>query len=597
MPEIVERSCDTQACERLEQAGIDPILARIYAARGLGTAEDLDVGLSRLLPFAGMRNLERLAAILADAIEQARRILIVGDYDCDGATACAVGVLALRAFGAKVEYLVPNRFDFGYGLTPEIVRIAAQRQPDFLVTVDNGIASVDGVAAANALGMQVLITDHHLPGAQLPEAACIVNPNQAGCEFPSKHLAGVGVMFYAMLALRAELRRRGSFGEREAPNLAELLDLVALGTVADVVRLDRNNRVLVEQGLRRIRVGRCRPGITALLNAAGRNVARATTYDLGFVAGPRINAAGRLDDITLGIECLLAQSTERADELARQLDQLNRDRRGIEKDMQAGALAHLESIEAGEMYGLSVYREDWHQGVIGILAARLRERFHRPVIAFAAGADGELKGSGRSTTGLHLRDALDLLDKRQPGLMLRFGGHAGAAGLSIRAGDFARFRDGFDALLRELLSAADLERRIETDGALAAERATLALAEAIGTTSWGQGFPAPRFHGVFHVLDQRVVGEAHLKLQLAAADESPRTASPVQPPHKPDIATLDASDGRGMRGARRNTLTAMLFRHADPLPARIRAVFALEVNEWKDARTLQLTIDYWEPAH
>lgn len=591
MPEIVERSCDAQACERLRQGGIDPILARVYAARGLGSPEDLDLGLPRLLPLDGMRNLDRLAVILADALAQGKRILIVGDYDCDGATACAVGVLALRAFGAKVEYLVPNRFDFGYGLTPEIVRIAAPRRPDFLITVDNGIASVDGVAAANALGMQVLITDHHLPGAHLPDAACIVNPNQGGCAFPSKHLAGVGVMFYAMLALRGELRRRGAFDRSEPPNLAELLDLVALGTVADVVRLDRNNRVLVEQGLRRIRAGRCRPGITALLKAAGRNLARATTYDLGFVAGPRINAAGRLDDITLGIECLLAQSTARADELARQLDALNRERRGIEARMQAGALAHLESIEGGDWYGLSVYREDWHQGVIGILAARLRERFHRPVIAFAAAGEGELKGSGRSITGLHLRDALDLLDKRQPGLLLRFGGHAGAAGLSIRSENFARFRDGFDALLRELLSAADLERRIETDGALAAEHATLALAEAIGASCWGQGFPAPRFDGVFQVLDQRVVGEAHLKLQLAVDGETANAHSA-----QPAASTADVIDARATRASRRTSLTAMLFRHAEPLPSRIRAVFGLEVNEWNDTRTLQLTIEYWEPA-
>jgi single-stranded-DNA-specific exonuclease len=565
MPEIVERPYPDAAFAALLQTGIDPVLARVFAARGVHAPEQLDIGLARLLPPASMRNLPALAAILADAIERSRRLLIVGDYDCDGATACVVGVLALRAFGADVDYLVPNRFEFGYGLTPEIVRIAATRTPHTLITVDNGIASVEGVAEAARLGMQVLVTDHHLPGERLPEAACIVNPNQPGCGFPSKHLAGVGVMFYAMLALRSELRRRGRV--TDGPNLAALLDLVALGTVADVVHLDHNNRVLVEQGLRRIRAGRCRPGLAALLRSAGRSLERASAYDLGFVAGPRINAAGRLTDMSLGIECLLTEDPVQAAELAGRLDALNRERRGIESDMQDAALAHLERIDPGAACGLALYQAGWHQGVVGILAARLRERFHRPVIAFAAGQDGELRGSGRSIPGLNLRDALDLIDKRHPGLLLRFGGHAAAAGVSVRPADFPRFQSAFDLTLRELLTAEQLEQRVATDGTLGAAETTLQLAQALADIAWGQGFPAPRFHGVFRVRDQRVVGGGHLKLIL------------------------------GQDGARRDTLfDAMLFRHSDLLTEQIRAVYRLDVNEWNGLRSLQLLLDHWEPA-
>jgi single-stranded-DNA-specific exonuclease len=567
MLEIVERAYPEAAFAVLLQAGVDPVLARVFAARGVRGSEQLEIGLARLLPPASMHNLPALATILADAIEQSQRLLIVGDYDCDGATACAVGMLALRACGADVGYLVPNRFEFGYGLTPEIVRIAATRAPHYLITVDNGIASVEGVAEAGRLGMQVLVTDHHLPGERLPAAACIVNPNQPGCGFPSKHLAGVGVMFYAMLELRGELRRRGRFGATQGPNLAALLDLVALGTVADVVPLDHNNRVLVEQGLRRIRSGRCRPGLKALLHSAGRGLERAGAYDLGFVAGPRINAAGRLTDMSLGIECLLTEDAAQAAELARRLDELNRERRSIESDMQDAALAHLERIDPGEAYGLALYEADWHQGVVGILAARIRERFHRPVIAFAAGQDGELRGSGRSIPGLHLRDALDLLDKRHPGLLLRFGGHAAAAGLSIRQADFPRFQSAFDRTLRELLTAEQLEQRLDTDGTLGAREMTLQLAQAIADIAWGQGFPAPRFHGVFRVADQRVVGGGHLKLLLGQ-------------PAGPRAAAYDA----------------MLFRHTDLLPEHIRAVYRLDVNEWNGLRSLQLVLDHWEPA-
>ncbi len=549
----------------LSAAGLDPVLARVLAARGITALAQLDTALSHLLAPERMHNLQRLGKILADAIATQKRLLIVADYDSDGATACAVGLLALREMGAQVDYIVPNRFEFGYGLTPEIVRLAAQRRPDFLITVDNGIASVDGVEEASRLGIQTLITDHHLPGEGLPDATCIVNPNQPGCGFPSKHLAGVGVMFYALLQLRAELRTRGAFSSRPEPNLANLLDLVALGTVADVVRLDDNNRRLVAQGLNRIRAGRSRPGIEALLRVAGREAGRASAYDLGFVLGPRLNAAGRLQDMSIGIECLITTDVAKATELAGQLDALNRERRSIEAGMHDEALAYLETVEPGEAFGLSLYDPGWHQGVIGILAARIRERFHRPAIAFAPGQTGELKGSGRSIPSLHLRDALDLVEKREPGLLLRFGGHAAAAGLSIREADFARFRAAFDATLRELLSPGDLQLRIETDGPLFASEMSLALAEALSEIVWGQGFPPPRFRGDFRVETQRVVGGRHLRLQLVSA----------QP------------------GAR--AVNGMLFGTADSLPDEIRAAFRLEVNEFNGARTLQLVLEHWEP--
>jgi len=565
VPEIVDRTFSLDHCRILTEAGLDPVLARVLAARGIIGTVQLDTRLAHLAAPNQMHNLERLGAILADAIAAQKRLLIVADYDSDGATGCAVGLLALREMGAQVDYIVPNRFEFGYGLTPEIVRLAAERQPDFLITVDNGISSVDGVDEANRLGLQVLITDHHLPAERLPDAACIVNPNQRGCGFPSKHLAGVGVIFYAMLQLRAELRARGAFAARPEPNLAHLLDLVALGTVADVVRLDDNNRRLVTQGLSRIRAGRSRPGIQALLRVAGRDAARASAYDLGFVLGPRLNAAGRLEDMSIGIECLISSDSGKAFELASRLDALNRERRGIEASMHDEALSHLEAIEPGAAFGLSLYDPGWHQGVIGILAARIRERFHRPVIAFAPGAAGELKGSGRSIPSLHLRDALDLVAKREPGLLLRFGGHAAAAGLSIRETDFVRFREAFDATLRELLTEGDLRLRIETDGPLFPPEMSLSLAHKLSEVVWGQGFPPPRFRGEFLVENQRVVGERHLRLQLLSR----------QP------------------GARR--VNAMLFGSADPLPSEIRAVFRLEANEFNGASAVQLVLEHWEP--
>src|SRR5262245_17233746 len=555
MPDIVDHAFSQEACRVLTEAGIDPVLARVLAARGITAPAQLDTALAHLLAPQGMRNLPRLAHILADAIAAGKRLLIVGDYDADGATACAVGLLALREMGAQVDHTVPNRSEFGYGLTPEIVRLAAQRQPDILITVDNGIASLDGVDEARRLGMQVLITDHHLPGDKLPAAECIVNPNQSGCDFPSKHLAGVGVMFYAMLQLRAELRARGLVGTPAEPNLAALLDLVALGTVADLVCLDDNNRRLVAQGLGRIRRGRARPGIQALLTVAGRDPLRASAYELGFVVAPRLNAAGRMDDMALGIECLIAADAHKASALAGQLDALNHERRSIEADMHDEALAHLEQFAPGDAFGLSLYDPGWHQGVIGILAARIRSRFHRPVIAFARGQPGELRGSGRSIPNLHLRDALDRVDKREPGLLQRFGGHAAAAGLTIRETDFETFRGAFDAALRDLLTPEDLRLRIETDGTLSPQHLNLSLAEELSAPVWGQGFPQPRFRGDFRVDAQRVVGGRHLRFALTSID------------------------------ARGRPVNGVLFGTLDPLPDAIRAVFRLDVDEDNGARS------------
>jgi single-stranded-DNA-specific exonuclease len=561
MPEIVFRNVDEAACASLVAHGCDPRLARLYAARGLASLEDLATTLKSLVAPERLHHIDAAARLLADAIARGERLLIVADYDADGATACAVGVKALRAFGAKVDYLVPNRFEHGYGLTPEIVQEAAKRSPDVLITVDNGIAAVDGIAEANRLGMRVLVTDHHLPGTRLPDAACIVNPNQAGCGFPSKHLAGVGVIFYVMLALRAELRRRGAFAARPEPNLAELLDLVALGTVADVVKLDGNNRILVTQGLARIRAGKASPGIAALLEVAGRTARQAGAYDLGFAVGPRLNAAGRLTDMSIGIECLIAESAPRALELAAKLDKLNRERREIEGEMQQSALAMVAAVEADDAYTLSIHRAEWHVGVVGLLASRLKDRFHRPVFAFASDGNGTLKGSGRSIAGLHLRDALDLVDKRRPRLLERFGGHAAAAGVTLRADGLDEFRDSFEAVAREQLTAADLMQRIETDGALDARTLNFALAQLIKDQVWGQGFPEPRFAGRFSVESQKIVGEKHLRLTL------------------------------GLEGQR---FAAIRFGCADPLPATVHAVYRIDVNEFQGASTLQLIIDHVE---
>jgi single-stranded-DNA-specific exonuclease len=546
--------------------GVPAVLARVYAARGIVDARELDHSLAALPDFGRLANIDAAAARLALAIERHERIVVVADYDADGATACAVAVRGLQAMGAEVGFLVPNRFEFGYGLTPEIVAVAAQRAPRLLVTVDNGIASIDGVQAAAAAGIEVLVTDHHLPGGALPHPAIIVNPNQPGCAFPSRHIAGVGVMFYVLCALRARLRANGAFRARPEPNLAALLDLVALGTVADVVRLDHVNRILVEQGLARIRSGRAQPGIAALFAVAGRDIARATASDLGFVAGPRLNAAGRLADMSLGIRCLLAESEAQASPIARELDRLNRERRDIESVMQEQALAEVEaSIAPGDAqaYTLCTYRPEWHQGVIGIVASRLKDRYHRPVVVFAQSGEHELKGSGRSIAGFHLRDALDLVSKRAPGMITRFGGHAYAAGLSIARGALAEFAAAFEAIAHEMLSDAALLRSYESDGPLAPGELTYELGVTLRERAWGQGFAPPAFDGDFDVADQRSVGDGHAKLTL-------------------------------LHG--RERYAAIAFRTPAALPARIHALFRPEINHYQGLSSLELVIDYWLPA-
>ncbi|HZX32063.1 MAG TPA: single-stranded-DNA-specific exonuclease RecJ [Rhodocyclaceae bacterium] len=562
MTRIVTRPIPQRLAWQLEQQGLHPLLARLYAARGIQDRTELTYDLKSLLPPATLTHTDEAAGLLADAIEADAKLLIVADYDCDGATACAVGIRALKAFGANVDFLVPDRFKLGYGLSPEIVDLAARQEPDLIITVDNGIASLEGVARARQLGIATLITDHHLPGDTLPEADCIVNPNQPGCEFPSKSMAGVGVMFYVMLALRAELRERGWFADRPEPNLANLLDLVALGTVADVVKLDRNNRILVSQGLKRMREGRLQPGLLALFKAAGREPSRASAFDLGFLLGPRLNAAGRLADMRLGIECLLTDDLNRALSIAQQLDALNRERREIESDMQTQALAFLDSVDEGtETAGLALFNPEWHEGVVGILASRIKDKLHRPVFAFAPSEGGIIKGSGRSIPGLHLRDALDLVAKRSPGLLLRFGGHAMAAGVTLREENFAHFRDSFAAIAEELIDPADLTRTLETDGSLESGYLSLEIARLLEAEVWGQGFPAPLFLDEFEVEQQRVLKEKHLKLKLK-------------------------------KGSTR--LDAIQFNFSQSPGVRTRATYRLAINEYMGVQTPQLLIEHLE---
>ncbi|TLD44560.1 MAG: Single-stranded-DNA-specific exonuclease RecJ [Accumulibacter sp.] len=567
MTRLRRRAVSPRSQWQLEQQGLHPLLARIYAGRGIRTGGELDYDFRSLLPPAGLTNAAAAAVLLADHITRQRKILIVADYDCDGATACAVGVRALRAFGARVDYLVPNRFTYGYGLSADIVELAAAAAPDLLLTVDNGIASIDGVKRARQLGMATLITDHHLPGDELPGADCIVNPNLAGCDFASKALAGVGVIFYVMLALRSELRRRGWFAEaggRSEPNLAALLDLVALGTIADVVSLDHNNRVLVSQGLRRIREGRLTAGLRALFRAAGRNPAQASSVDLGFMIGPRLNAAGRLADMSLGIECLITDDAGRAMNIAQQLDALNRERREIESGMQEQASQQLADWGAemcSEAAAVSLFDPTWHQGVVGILAARIKEKLHRPAFAFARAGDGKIRGSGRSIPGLHLRDALDLVSKRSPGLLLRFGGHAMAAGVSLRESDFALFSESFARVVDEWLAPADRTRTLETDGGLEAAHFSLATARLLAAEVWGQGFPAPLFEDEFLVESQRILKEKHLKLRLRKGTQ---------------------------------ILDAIQF-NFEQVPGRhIRAAYRLAINEYNGVETPQLMIEHIE---
>ncbi len=555
----------------LAAGNLHPVLQRIYLARGVASSSELDLSLAQLLPVSRLKGVEQAAALLAEKIAAGESLLIVGDYDADGATSTALAMLALRACGARaVDYLVPNRFDFGYGLTPELGEVAAGRKPGLIITVDNGISSIAGVARASELGMPVLVTDHHLPAEQLPGAAAIVNPNQPGDDFPSKHLAGVGVLFYLMVALLKRLKSDGWF-ERPGlsePNPADWLDLVAVGTVADLVPLDRNNRILVSQGLRRIRAGRCRAGIRALLEVANRSLARVVASDIGFVVGPRLNAAGRLEDMGLGIECLLTDSPQAAAEMADELDRLNRSRRAIEQEMRQQAeqsLARLHRLSEGELPdGLCLYDPEWHQGVVGILASRIKDQYHRPVIAFADGGEGVLKGSARSISGLHMRDLLERIASRHPGLVQRFGGHAMAAGLSLERANFEVFKTAYETEVTASVEPAMLQGTLLTDGELREGELCLELAQLLRDAGpWGQGFPEPLFEGEFRLLQQRVVGESHLKLRLG---------------------TLPGGD----------TVDGIAFNQAalgDEV-GRVKLAYRLDVNEFRGLCTPQLIVEY-----
>ncbi|CAI1943162.1 single-stranded-DNA-specific exonuclease RecJ [Serratia marcescens] len=557
-------------------ASLPPLLRRLYALRGVQAEQELERGVKGMLPWQQLDGIDDAVSLLQQALADGSRIMVVGDFDADGATSTALTVLALRSMGgAAVDYLVPNRFEDGYGLSPEVVEQAAARGAELIVTVDNGISSHAGVDVAHAKGMQVLVTDHHLPGEALPAAEAIVNPNLRGCAFPSKSLAGVGVAFYLMLALRARLRDSGWFEQRALamPNLAELLDLVALGTVADVVPLDANNRILVYQGLNRIRAGKCRPGIRALLEVANRDARQLAANDLGFALGPRLNAAGRLDDMSIGVALLLSDDIAQARMLANDLDALNQTRREIEQGMQVEALQLCDQLERTSTelpYGLAMYHPEWHQGVVGILASRIKERFHRPVIAFAPAGDGILKGSGRSVPGLHMRDALERLDMLNPGLMMKFGGHAMAAGLSLEEAKFDEFRQRFGELVGEWLDPAMLEGVIWSDGELAMQELSLTTAELLREGGpWGQAFPEPTFDGKFRILQQRLVGEKHLKLMV-----EPLGGGPL----------LD--------GIAFNVDTTLW---PDSSVREVELAYKLDVNEFRGNRNVQLLIQHLWP--
>ena len=568
---LIARDVPPRSAWALEQGGVHPLLAQLFAARGVQSPLELDEGLARLLPPDTLLGASAAAGLLAEAIEAGMKLCIVADYDCDGATACAVGLRGLRLLGAKqVSYIVPDRVVDGYGLTPPIAQRVKDSGADVLITVDNGIASFEGVATARALGLQVLVTDHHLPASidgrtLLPDADVIVNPNQPLCPFESKSIAGVGVMFYVLLALRAELRQRGKFQNEAQPKLDTLLPLVALGTVADVVKLDANNRRLVAQGLKRVRALAMPPGLAALFKAAGREAAAATTFDFGFALGPRINAAGRLSDMSLGIECLLTDDAGRADELAKTLDGINRDRREIEGTMREQAFVIAESLFAAEQTpppAICVFDAGFHEGVVGIVASRIKDKLHRPTFVFAASAapghEHELKGSGRSIAGFHLRDALDLLAKRHPGVLLRFGGHAMAAGCTIAADNLATFEQGLSAVAREWLDADTLTRRLATDGPLKAEYRRVDLVDTLHKEVWGQGFAAPTFSEEIEVLSQRLVGGKHLALKLK------HQGQPV--------------DG-------------IWFGHTDPLPTRVKLAFRLDADAWNGVRRVRFLVE------
>jgi len=560
------------------QTAIHPLLQRIYSARGVQHECELQYQLANLLK-PNFKGLGEAVSLLADAVVAQAKIIIVGDFDADGATSSALAVLALRAMGLPhVDFLVPNRFEYGYGLTPEIVAVAAAQQPDIIITVDNGISSIEGVEAAREFGIAVIVTDHHLPGAYLPNADAIVNPNQPGCEFPSKNLAGVGVIFYVMNALRAELRQMGWFEESgiAEPNMASFLDLVALGTVADVVPLDYNNRILVAQGLQRIRAGVCRPGIKAMLEVSGKQANKLVASDFGFALGPRLNAAGRLDDMSLGIQCLMCESENLAREMAAQLDELNRDRKAIETGMQQEAMTMLQKTLQADAeslpWGLCLFDETWHQGVIGILASRIKDKYHRPTIVFADAGEGEIKGSARSVQGFHIRDALDAVAARNPDLLQKFGGHAMAAGMSLTRANFAVFAQAFDDEVRRQLTADDLQAVVVSDGELAAQDFSLLIATQLREAGpWGQHFPEPVFDGEFFLVQQKLVGEKHLKMTLA-------------------------HDAQGQ-----NSVDAIAFNidpklWPNPQAEKVRVAYKLDINEFRGNITVQLLVDYLELA-
>lgn len=549
----------------------EPLLNRIYQARNVQSSEELEYGLTNLLPYHGLTDIDQALDCLEEALHTQQRILIVGDFDADGATSTALAVRALKAFGfQQVSYLVPNRFDFGYGLSPEIVVVAKEQQPQLIITVDNGIASIAGVASANAAGIKVLVTDHHLQGDELPKAVAIVNPNRIGDQFQSKNLAGVGVIFYVMLALRSRLRSIGWFKSANIsePNMAQFLDLVALGTVADVVNLDRNNRILVHHGLLRIRSGQACQGIKALITASKRSFVKIVASDLAYAIAPKINAAGRIDDISLGIECLLTESVERARTISHELEAMNNERREIEKDMHRQAARALDnlSIEQELPLGVCLYEESWHQGVLGILAARIKDKFHRPVIAFAAANETEIRGSARSVSGLHIRDLLGVIDARHPGLITRFGGHAMAAGLTLPRENYQQFAQIFVNEIANTVKSEDLDEVLYSDGELSGTHFSLSIAELLsGAGPWGRGFPEPIFDNVFELLEQRLVGQKHLKLTLRP---------------------------QGMQ----QELGAIYFNiDLEVWPnyrcSRVRAAYRLAINEYNGRRSVQLMIE------
>ncbi len=566
---IKQRQLQPEISQQLEASGLHPLLARLFATRGVETAEQTDYRWNRLIHPKKLTQNQHAAKLLADAIEQNKNLLIVADYDCDGATACAVAICGLRSMGATVDFMVPNRFETGYGLSPEVIDIVLERQavrPDLIITVDNGIASVEGVKYAKEHGIDVLVTDHHLPGDELPDAVAIVNPNQEDCGFPSKNLAGVGVMYYLLMALRAEFKQRGHFDDQTQPRLDTLADLVALGTVADVVKLDANNRILVTQGLERMRKGFMRPGIRALFKVSGTTYKTASASDLGFRIGPRINAAGRLADMSIGIRCLITDDEFEAMQLADELDKINQQRRHIEHEMSEQALETL-ATEAEQnlepLAAICVYDDEWHQGVVGIVASRLKEKFWRPAFAFSPADNGsdEIRGSGRSVPDVHLRDALDLVSKRHPGLIIKFGGHAMAAGLSIHKQDLDTFKQALHDAIVTMTGKHSFESVIETDGSLPNTHATTRMANMLEEQVWGAGFPPPSFNDVFIVRSQRILKDKHLKLQL-----------------EKDQVVYDA----------------IWFNHNEPLPELAHVVYELKSNEWNGQVNVQFMVRHAE---